>query len=156
MRKISVKGVLIGGIVDIVSSVVLGLPFALYTALKVDLSHAPNSQASTAVTAAIHGNVPLYAAQLLVGLACSVLGGYVAAWLAKHDELLNGALSSILCVALSIYTISTGKDSNPHWLQVLLLMASPLLALLGGDLMRRLRRVPHPSRRLSREGWEDN
>ena len=138
MSKVSLKGVLIGGVVDMVASVVLGLPFALYTTLKVDLSHTPNTQA--AVTAAIHGNVPLYAAQLLVGLACSVLGGYVAAWLAKHDEWLNGALSSVLCVALSIYTISTGKDSNPHWLQVLLLMASPLLALLGGDLMRRLRR----------------
>jgi len=139
MRKISVKGVLIGGIVDIVSSVVLGLPFALYTALKVDLSHIPTSQASTAVTAAIHGNVPLYVAQLLVGLACSVLGGYVAAWLAKHDELLNGGLSSVLCVAGGIYVLATGKDTNPHWLQALLLVASPLLAILGGNLMRRLR-----------------
>jgi uncharacterized membrane protein YfcA len=139
MRRISVKGVLIGGIVDIVASVVLGLPFALYVMLKVDLSHTPNAQASAAVTAAIHGNVPMYVAQLLVGLACSVLGGYVAAWLAKHDELLNGALSSVRCVALSIYTFSTGKDSNPQWLQVLLLVGSPLLALLGGDLMRRHR-----------------
>jgi hypothetical protein len=138
--KVSIKAVLIGGVVDVVSSVVLGLPFALYAILKVDLSHTPNARASAAVTAAIHGNVPLYVAQLLVGLACSVLGGYVAAWLAKHDELLNGSLSSVLCVALGIYTISTGKDSNPHWLQVLLLIASPLLALLGGDLMRRLRR----------------
>jgi uncharacterized membrane protein YfcA len=139
MSKVSVKGVLIGGVVDVVSSVVLGLPFALYAMLKVDLSHTPNAQAPAAVTAAIHGNVPLYVAELLVGLACSVLGGYVAAWLAKHDELLNGGLSSVLCVALGIYTVSTGKDSNPHWLQVLLLLASPLMALLGGELMRRLR-----------------
>lgn len=139
MGKVSVKGVLIGGIVDIVTSVVLGLPFALYAMLKVDLSHTPNAQASAAVTAAIHGNMPLYVAQLLVGLACSVLGGYVAAWLAKHDELLNGGLSSVLCVAGGIYVLATGKDSNPHWLQALLLVASPLLAILGGDLMRRLR-----------------
>ena len=104
------------------------------------ISGVPKGQIGTAVTTAIHANVPLYVAQLLVGLACSVLGGYVAAWLAKHDELLNGVLSSVLCVALSVYTISTGKDSKPHWLQVLLLVASPLLALLGGDLMRRLRR----------------
>ena len=139
MSKVSVKGVLIGGIVDIVTSVVLGLPFALYAMLKVDLSHTPNAQASAAVTAAIHANVPLYVAQLLVGLVCSVLGGYVAAWLAKHDELLNGGLSSVLCVAGGIYVLATGKDSNPHWLQALLLVASPLLAILGGDLMRRLR-----------------
>lgn len=140
MSRVSVKGVLIGGIVDIVASVVLGLPFALYAMLKVGLPQKPNVQASGAVTAAIHANVPLYIAQLLVGLVCSILGGYVAAWLAKHDELLNGGLSSILCVAGSIYVIASGKDSNPHWLQALLLVVSPMLAILGGDLMRRLRR----------------
>jgi hypothetical protein len=140
MSKVSVKGVLIGSVVDVVASVVLGLPFALYAMLKIDLSHAPNAEASAAVTTAIHANLPLYMAQLLVGLSCSVLGGYVAAWLAKHDELLNGGLSSVLCVALGIYTLATGRDSNPPWLQALLLVASPLLALFGGDLMRRLRR----------------
>jgi hypothetical protein len=87
----------------------------------------------------IHGNVPLYVGQLLVGLACSVLGGYVAAWLAKHDELLNGGLSCFLCVALGIYTMASGKDSNALWVQILMLLASPALALFGGDLMRRQR-----------------
>jgi hypothetical protein len=43
-----------------------------------------------------HATPWLYGAQLLVGLACSVLGGYVAAWLAKHDELLNRTLSAFL------------------------------------------------------------
>jgi putative membrane protein (TIGR04086 family) len=82
----------------------------------------------------MHNNLPLHLGTLLVGMACSVLGGFVAAWLAKHHELLNGALSSILCVAGSIWTISTGKDSQPLWTQVLLLIASPALGLLGGYL----------------------
>jgi hypothetical protein len=77
MGKVSVKGVLIGGIVDVVASVVLGLPFAIYAMFKVDLLRTPNAQPSAAVTAAIHGNMPLYVGQPLVGLACSVLGGYV-------------------------------------------------------------------------------
>jgi uncharacterized membrane protein YfcA len=104
--------VLVGGLVDVAASVLLGLPFAIYATTKVDLYHTPNAQSSTALTAAVRGNVPLYVAQLLVGLACSVLGGYVAAWLAKHDELLNGGLSSFLCVALGIYTMTSGKDST--------------------------------------------
>ena len=146
MRKVSVKAVLIGGIMDVVTSVVLGLPFAIYAMSQVDLSSTPTAQVSTAIAAAVHRNTPLYVGQLLVGLACSVLGGYVAAWLAKHDELLNGGLSSLLCVALGIYTVATGKDANPHWLQILLFVASPLMALLGGDLMRRLRRSRlHPA-----------
>ena len=139
MNKISVKGVLVGGIVDIVSTVVLGLPFALYTVLKLDLSNIPKKRIESTITVAIHGNVPLYIAQLLVGMACSVLGGYVAAWLAKHDELLNGGLSAFLCVGLGVYTIALGKDSHPHWIQILLLVASPALAILGGYLMRRQR-----------------
>ena len=57
----------------------------------------------------------------------------------KHDELLNGGLSSFLCVAFGIYTMASGKDSNALWVQVLMLLASPALALIGGDLMRRQR-----------------
>ena len=137
MGTISVKGVLIGGVVEVVTSVVLGVPFALYAMSKLDLSNIPKDRVESAISAALHANVPLYLGQTLVGLACSVLGGYVAAWLARHDELLNGGLSSFLCMALDIYTFASGKDSNRLWVQILLIVASPLMALLGGDLMRR-------------------
>jgi hypothetical protein len=53
--------------------------------------------------------------------------------------LLNGGLSSFLCVTLGIYTMASGKDSNALWVQILMLLASPALALIGGDLMRRQR-----------------
>jgi hypothetical protein len=134
MERLSVKGVLIGAIVDVVTSVMMGIPFAVYATLRLDLAHIPKDQIGPATTAAIHGSTGLYLAELLVGCACSVLGGYVAAWLAKHDELLNGALSSFLCVALGIFTISSGKDWNALWVQLLMLVASPLLGLLGGFL----------------------
>jgi hypothetical protein len=139
MSRVSIKGVVIGGIVDVVSSVILGLPFAIYTMSKLDLSNIPSDQRSAALAAAMHQDLPLYLGELAVGLLCSVLGGYVAAWLAKHDELLNGGLSSFLCVSLGIYTMASGKDSNALWVQILLLLASPALALVGGELMRRQR-----------------
>lgn len=138
--RVSIKGVLIGGVVDVVTSGMLGVPFVIYAMSRIDLSHTPSSQVSKAVTNFIHASPALHSGELLVGLICSVLGGYVAAWLAKRDELLNGGLSSFLCVALGIYAITTGKDSNPHWLQFCLLAASPLAAALGGELMRRVRR----------------
>jgi hypothetical protein len=106
---------------------------------RLDLSRTPKDQIGATITAAIHGNMPLYLGQLLVGLACSVLGGYVAAWLAKHDELLNGALSSFLCILLAVYAIASGKDTNAAWVRILLFVASPAFALLGGDLTRRQR-----------------
>jgi len=134
MKTVSIKGVVIGGIVDIVTSMVSGVPFAIYAMSKIGLAGLPKDKGNLAVTAAMSGNIPLYLGQLLVGMCCSVLGGYVAARLAKHDELLNGALSAFLCVAIGVYSLALGKDSHPLFVQILLLVASPALGLLGGYL----------------------
>jgi hypothetical protein len=107
---------------------------------NLDLARTPTDQLGASINAVIHKNVSLYVGQILIGLFCSVLGGYVAAWLAKHDELLNGSLSSLLCVALGIYTIAMGRDPNALCAQMLLLVANPAMALVGGDPMRRQRR----------------
>jgi hypothetical protein len=138
--RVSIKGVVIGGIVDVVTSGLLGVPMVIYAMSRIDLSHTPSSQVSMAVTKLIQASPALRSVELLLGLICSVLGGYVAAWLAKRDELLNGGLSSFLCVTLGIYAVTTGRDSNPHWLQLFLLAAGPLAAVLGGALMRSVRR----------------
>jgi putative membrane protein (TIGR04086 family) len=134
MRKISVKGVLLGGIVDFVSSALLAIPLAVYALSKVDVTHTPKDQLGAAISAVTHASPWLYATQLLVGLLCSVLGGYVAAWLAKHDELLNGTLSSLLCLAVGFYSIALGKDSHAHWVQFLMLVAAPICGFFGGYL----------------------
>lgn len=139
--KISVTGVLIGGIADIVSSSLLGIPFAIYAMSKIDLVQTPKDQLGPAIAAVSHATPWLYGAELLVGLACSVLGGYLAARLAKHDELLNGALSSFLCVAIGIYSIASGKDSHAHWVQLLILISAPACGFFGGYLRAR-QRVP--------------
>jgi len=141
MRKVSITGVLIGGIVDIVSSVILGIPFAIYVLFRLDLAQIPQDKIGPAVTSAMHANIPLYICELLVGMCCSVLGGYVAAWLAKHDELLNGTLSPCICVLIGIYSVASGKDSHPIYVQILLLIASPVLGLLGGQLRLMQKRV---------------
>ncbi len=75
--------------------------------------------------------------QLGIGLACSVLGGYVAAWMAKHDELLNGVLASFLCTAFGVYSILSGKGVGSVGEQVVLLSAAPACALFGGYLRQR-------------------
>jgi hypothetical protein len=142
MSKVSLKGVLIGGIVDVVSSSLLGIPFAIYALSKVDVAHTPKDQLSSAIVAVSRGIPWLYGAQLLVGISCSIFAGYVAAWLAKHDEELNGTLSSYLCVALGIYSIAAGKDSHAHWVQLLILITSPVCGFLGGYLRARSKNIP--------------
>jgi hypothetical protein len=134
---VSIKAVLIGGVVDILSSIILELPIAIYAAIKVAVAHTPKDQIAGAVSAATHRSPLVYSVQLLIGLACSVLGGYVAAWSAKHDEILNGALSSILCTTLGVWLIASGKGTEPLWEEALLLIASPIFAALGGYLRAR-------------------
>jgi hypothetical protein len=139
--KISPKGVLIGGIVDVLSSSLLGVPLAIYAASKVDLAHTPKEQLASAIAAVSHATPWLYGTQLLLGLACSVLGGYVGAWLANRDERLNGAASSFLCVAIGIYSIASGKDSHALWVQILMLISAPVCGYIGGFLRLRQRSV---------------
>jgi len=139
--KISLKGVLIGGVVDVLSSSLLGIPLAIYAVSKVDLAHTTKDQIASAFAAVSNATPWLYATQLLRGLTCSVLGGYVAARLAKHDELLNGALSAFLCVALGIYAIVSGKDSHALWVQILMFISAPVCGFFGGYLRLRHRSV---------------
>jgi hypothetical protein len=89
--RVSIVAVVIGGITDVVASSLLAIPLVIYVIVKYDLLHAPKG--SAAIVSSIHSSAGLYGLQLSIGLGCSVLGGYVAAWIAKHDELLNGVVS---------------------------------------------------------------
>jgi putative membrane protein (TIGR04086 family) len=144
MSKLSIKGVLVGGITDIGATFVLGIPLGIYVVSKLDLAHIPQDKLAAAVSAAMHASVPIYVGQMVIGLGSSMLGGYVAGRLAKHHELLNGAFSSFLCIAVGIYSVFLGKDSHSLLEQVLLFLASPALGLLGGyfSLMQRRSRKP--------------
>lgn len=137
--KVSILGVVIGGITDIVTSNLLAIPFLFYVMTKHGLLHEP--VASGAIASAIHSNAWLYGLELAIGLGCSVLGGYVAASIAKHDELLNGLLSSLLCTAIGIYSVVWHKDSQSLLSHLLLLAAAPAFAFLGGYLRHTRKRV---------------
>jgi hypothetical protein len=91
-------------------------------------------QIQTAITAALGANRLLYVCQLIVGSGCSVLGGYVGARLAKHDELLNGSLTSFLCVGGGLYSLAAGIGSSSLLLHLVGFVVSPALGLLGGYL----------------------
>ena len=109
-------GVLVGGITDVFSSSILGTPLVIYVMAKFDVS---STSSGHAVTSIVHANLWLYGMQLAVGLSCSAFGGYVAAWIAKRDELLNGLLSSFLCVAIGLYSIFLGKGDQSLLAQIL-------------------------------------
>jgi hypothetical protein len=140
MKKLSLLGILVGGVVDVVSSAVLGVPLAIVAVVSYSTAHAgvpPHD-----VTSVMHSSLSLTIGAWLVGGACSVLGGYVAARMAKHDEILNGACSAWLCTASGL--LFWKADNTPLWQHVILLVVSPLLGAAGGYLFGRLKRAESP------------
>src|SRR5450631_2059105 len=105
MGKLSIKGVVIGGVAEVGLSLVSGLVLGIYLVFSIALQHLPKARIHAATVAALHSSYWLF---LLVGLLCSVVGGFVAAKLAKHDHLLNGAFSSWLCLLIELVTFARG------------------------------------------------
>ncbi|UGY17847.1 hypothetical protein HAP48_0010650 [Bradyrhizobium septentrionale] len=110
------------------------LPVVFYLLASAKTGSPTDQGAASAVEALKTGNGFLAASSILGGL-CSILGGYVSAHIAKHDETLNGALSSILCVGFGIYALVNG--TGHLWLHLLYLPLSPALGALGGYLRSR-------------------
>lgn len=139
--KVSVLGVVVGGFVDVLSSVLAAVPFVVYATILLKPSHPTGRLPPHAVSDAIRANILLYSAQILVGLLCSILGGYVAAAIATRHERLNGALSSWLCTILGVVEMVSGLARDAMWLQVLMLLLTPIFALGGGELRLRTLRA---------------
>jgi len=62
--------------------VVLAIPVTFYVMSRLDIAHIPQDRLAAALTAAMKGNPLIYGIQPALGMACSVLGGYVAGLIA--------------------------------------------------------------------------
>lgn len=135
MKKISFLGVLIGGIVDVLMTNILAIPLILYILLtNTQFLGMSQEEMMQGLTQVLQSNWILFTLQLLIGSFCSMLGGYLAAYIARHDELLNGALSAYLCFAIGIYSVVRGFGTESVILTILGFILSPALGLLGGYL----------------------
>jgi hypothetical protein len=133
--KISFKGVIIGGIADIVGTNIAAVFFIVFLLATNPLVRTIlQDGGARAFSAYLRENPPLFAVSFLIGAMFSVIGGYVAAHIAKHHELLNGALSAWLCFIIGIVSLLQGTSGYPLWLELLLIPASPLLGMFGGYL----------------------
>ena len=137
MKRISLLGVVVGNVTDILATNAVLLPimfYILYAASTGSLSENALRQILS------NSHLVIIASGVLGGL-CSILGGYVAARVAKHDQVLNGALSSILCVAGGVYSLVYGSalshSPGQSWLHLVFVPLSPALGALGGFLCPR-------------------
>ncbi len=143
MTTISLKGVVVGSITDVAATALLTIPLSLYVIVTKDLRALSDDQITRAVTESLRHETLLYILQSLIGGGCSVLGGYLAARIAKRDALLNGALSSFLCVMSGLYSLATGTGGIPLWEHAVWFVIAPVLGTLGGyTWLRKARPTP--------------
>jgi hypothetical protein len=104
MRGISPLAVIVGGVLDVSLSTVLGILLAVYVIASRGWGHLPGDQVSRALVAVMHEDLLLHTVQLAIGFGCSVLGGFVAASIARQRKLYNGVLASWLCVGIGLFS----------------------------------------------------
>ena len=126
LKKISFKGVIIGAIVDVLGTYIWLFGVVGYLIIKNQLHALPPGEQMSELYR-LYGDPAIKVLNTIVAVGFSVIGGYLAARIASHHERLNGALSSFLCVALSLFTIGSFSIG---W--VIGVVGSPILGLLGG------------------------
>jgi hypothetical protein len=134
MRGISIKAVFLGGIADIAASTILGVPLGIYVVSSRRLANLHKDALRSAFVSAVHGSPSLYAAQLSIGFGSSILGGFVAASLARENKRLNGILAAWLCVGIGIHALFTGQDGISPFEIAFMIALTPLCYLAGASL----------------------
>jgi hypothetical protein len=129
MPKVSVLGVVVGSVTDIVATAIHNAFLLSGTEVPSRLSH---DQYQRLVEQAMLNDWRLLASSFVGGGICSILGGYLAARIARRSELLNGVLASFLCVGSGVYAMDIGSTSFPAWILFVSDLLSAGLALLGG------------------------
>lgn len=142
MRALSLTAVLVGGVVDVVATNVVSIPVFAVAAVRAGVTGGAQPEVTRAVLATYQASPGLWLAGLLLGCACSVFAGWLAARIARRGEILNGALASWLCVGLGIYGLARGHLTVPAWQATLEFALSPALGALGGWLRLLQTRTP--------------
>lgn len=137
MRRVSFKGVSIGAAADIALTNLLQLPlvfYVMYTLLQVGV---PMDKIASSLREAMIANTLVHVVSMVFGIAASIFGGFLAAYIAGKEEILNGALSSVFCVGFGVLGVFLGSGYQSLWIQVAFLFVSPALGALGGFLRKR-------------------
>ena len=140
MQIRSVIGVVLGGVTDIVATNLFVLPLMIYVAATRDLGGIPSGEVGHRMVAMIGESRSLQAAGWFLGLSATILGGYVAALIARRAEIKHGASSAWLCMSLGVYGMIAHIGSAPLWQHTLALVLSPTFGAFGGYLRARQRR----------------
>jgi hypothetical protein len=122
--------VLVGWLVDTVSTTVVGIP--LLAAFGVDAM-------DPAALDRLNASGEFLLASLAIGLACTAVGGFVTAQLAREAELQNAVVMGIASAGSALLLALTGEGGPPVWYLALGTALTVPAAALGALVRERMR-----------------
>lgn len=131
--KLNIKAIVLGWIVDFAGSFVMGGLIGIVIAASLVSSGVRPEQIAERITES-----PLMALGLVSGVLMSTLGGWVAASIARRDEVVHGAVTGLLSVAMYWLVIrSLSGAASSAWYDLVATVLAIPCATLGGYLRGR-------------------
>lgn len=144
VRQLSPKAIAAGAAVDIVATNVAIIPILIPILIDPKWQGMSAAAQSVALTNLFATKPSLYLSGLILGSICSILGGWVAARMTCNGEVLNGAMSAVLCVGFGIYGLVEYPNVIPLWQHGAFFVLSPALGAFGGVIrLRQVRAKPN-------------
>ena len=129
MYSISIKGIVLGSLFDLITT----FAFVFLLGIFLAISHGGDAEATMLAA----NSAEWMAITFVVTSVLTVVAGYLAAWIAGRGELVNGTLSAVFTIAIMLPMTIGQLTPWPMAIVVIAFLVTPLLGLLGGYLRSR-------------------
>lgn len=139
MTDLNMRAVLVGTLVDVVGSILVGgLVFAI-------IAGASGASTSEQLTALIDASTSLQVLSLVLGLAGTAAGAYVAARMVRGTERVQAFGVGVLSTLIGFTVVFSSPTSSPFWLQATSLIFTIPAAFVGGEIRRAMVATRRPA-----------
>lgn len=130
MTELKVRAVLIGSLVDILGSFILG------AAVFAVVSATTGVTATADLTRLYDASAPLQLVTLALGLVMTATGAFVAARLTPGTERLHAFAVGAVSTLMGFSIVFSAPESSPFWSQAASLILTIPAAFAGGEIRR--------------------
>jgi putative membrane protein (TIGR04086 family) len=144
---VEIRPIIVGAVVDYVATAILVTLYLILYYVKDPLAKngLPEEAIEKALSEALSSSEGLIAL-IVIGVFCTMLGGYVAGRLAKTQEVKHGALVGVVSVVVGALQTAMAREISPvpYWYEILGYVLATPAGALGGSLAQRKAKLSIP------------